>query len=150
MADWRIDSSVAHLPEFATLEAVFALSGERLTSDPLSEVVRIERDGIRYYVKRYHGAGKGLRRYVGRPRVKAEWQNLKRFAKWGIATAPVVAWGMGFDQRQYYLAAQAKGRTSDDEITLFDGTGVGLQDLAVAAVAVTRARERVLGIEVGV
>jgi alanine dehydrogenase len=28
------------------------------------------------------------------------------------------------------------GRTSDDEITLFDGTGVGLQDLAVASVAV--------------
>ena len=27
------------------------------------------------------------------------------------------------------------GRTSDDEITLFDGTGVGLQDLAVASVA---------------
>ncbi|MEM6409585.1 MAG: ornithine cyclodeaminase family protein, partial [Pseudomonadota bacterium] len=25
------------------------------------------------------------------------------------------------------------GRTSDEEITLFDGTGVGLQDLAVAA-----------------
>jgi ornithine cyclodeaminase len=25
------------------------------------------------------------------------------------------------------------GRTSPDEITLFDGTGVGLQDLAVAA-----------------
>ncbi|MEM9205939.1 MAG: iminosuccinate reductase BhcD [Pseudomonadota bacterium] len=33
----------------------------------------------------------------------------------------------------------APGRTSDDEITLFDGTGVGLQDLAAAAVAVERA-----------
>ncbi len=42
------------------------------------------------------------------------------------------------------------GRRSVDEITLFDGTGVGLQDLAVAAVAVQRARERGLGIEVGV
>lgn len=31
------------------------------------------------------------------------------------------------------------GRTSDDEITLFDGTGVGLQDLAVAAVAAEQA-----------
>jgi ornithine cyclodeaminase len=42
------------------------------------------------------------------------------------------------------------GRRAADEITLFDGTGVGLQDLAVAAVAVQRARERGLGIEVGV
>lgn len=42
------------------------------------------------------------------------------------------------------------GRRAAKEITLFDGTGVGLQDLAVAAVAVTRARERGLGIEVGI
>lgn len=42
------------------------------------------------------------------------------------------------------------GRRSEAEITLFDGTGVGLQDLAVAAVAVLRARERGLGVEVSV
>lgn len=34
------------------------------------------------------------------------------------------------------------GRASDDEITLFDGTGVGLQDLAVASVAARLADER--------
>ncbi len=33
------------------------------------------------------------------------------------------------------------GRGSDDEITLFDGTGVGLQDLAVASVAAQLAKE---------
>jgi ornithine cyclodeaminase len=42
------------------------------------------------------------------------------------------------------------GRRSADEVTLFDGTGVGLQDLAVAAMAVLRAREKGLGIEVAV
>lgn len=42
------------------------------------------------------------------------------------------------------------GRRSADEVTLFDGTGVGLQDLAVAAMAVRRAREQGLGIEVAV
>ncbi|MDZ4093804.1 MAG: ornithine cyclodeaminase family protein, partial [Paracoccaceae bacterium] len=41
------------------------------------------------------------------------------------------------------------GRRRADEITLFDGTGVGLQDLAVAAQAVSRAVERGLAIEVG-
>ncbi len=40
------------------------------------------------------------------------------------------------------------GRTSDDEITLFDGTGVGLQDLAVAASIVERAVEKGAAIEV--
>ena len=34
------------------------------------------------------------------------------------------------------------GRSSDDEITLFDGTGVGLQDLAVASVAAKLAQSQ--------
>jgi hypothetical protein len=96
MSEWRLadDLPAALAAEFASLQAVFALEGERLTRDPLSEVIRLERGGVRYYVKRYWGAGKGLRRFVGRPRVKAEWQNLKHFAKWGIPTAPIVAHGL--------------------------------------------------------
>jgi ornithine cyclodeaminase len=42
----------------------------------------------------------------------------------------------------------APGRTSDDQITLFDGTGVGLQDLAVASAAVDLALEKGVAIEV--
>lgn len=41
-----------------------------------------------------------------------------------------------------------EGRTSDDQITLFDGTGVGLQDLAVAASVVDLAVEKGIAIEV--
>ncbi|ARU01776.1 iminosuccinate reductase BhcD [Yoonia vestfoldensis] len=41
-----------------------------------------------------------------------------------------------------------QGRTSDTQITLFDGTGVGLQDLAVAAAVVDLAVENGLAIEV--
>ncbi|MDZ4085407.1 MAG: ornithine cyclodeaminase family protein [Tabrizicola sp.] len=48
------------------------------------------------------------------------------------------------------LIGKHPGRRTAEDITLFDGTGVGLQDLAVAAVAVQRARERGLGLEVGV
>ncbi|MGB3315582.1 MAG: iminosuccinate reductase BhcD [Albidovulum sp.] len=40
------------------------------------------------------------------------------------------------------IAGLAEGRQSDDQITLFDGTGVGLQDLAVASAAVRIAEER--------
>jgi ornithine cyclodeaminase len=40
------------------------------------------------------------------------------------------------------IAGLAPGRRSDEEITLFDGTGVGLQDLAVAAAAVKAAVAR--------
>ncbi len=40
------------------------------------------------------------------------------------------------------------GRTSDSEITLFDGTGVGLQDLAVASAAAQIAQDKGLAQEV--
>jgi alanine dehydrogenase len=42
------------------------------------------------------------------------------------------------------------GRRSAQDITLFDGTGVGLQDLAVAAMAATRATEAGLGTSIEV
>jgi len=40
------------------------------------------------------------------------------------------------------------GRTSDAEVTLFDGTGVGLQDLAVAAAVLDLAIEQGIAVEV--
>ncbi|MBD3764671.1 MAG: ornithine cyclodeaminase family protein [Rhodobacterales bacterium] len=46
------------------------------------------------------------------------------------------------------LTGDHPGRSRAEEITLFDGTGVGLQDLAVAAMAVRRAVERGLGTQV--
>ncbi len=41
-----------------------------------------------------------------------------------------------------------QGRASEDELTLFDGTGVGLQDLAVASAAVDLAVKKGVAIEV--
>lgn len=43
------------------------------------------------------------------------------------------------------LAGLARGRRAEDEITLYDGTGVALQDLAVASVALARATAAGLG-----
>ena len=88
MAGWTLEPDYRHLAaDFGSLDSVFALEGERLTRDPLSEVIRIERDGVHYYVSATAAPAKGLRRYLARPRIKAEWQNLKRFEKWGIPTA---------------------------------------------------------------
>jgi len=119
MSRWRVEPALAEV--FGDLDAVFALQGERITSDPLSEVLRVEHQGLRYYVKRYWGGGKGLRRYLGRPRVKAEWQNLKHFASWGIPTAPVVAYGMERRGGAFVRGA------------LITGELVGTEDLAALA-----------------
>jgi len=45
-------------------------------------------------------------------------------------------------------SGRLRGRGADDEITVFDSTGIALQDLAPAAEAATRARQRGVGIEV--
>jgi ornithine cyclodeaminase/alanine dehydrogenase-like protein (mu-crystallin family) len=39
------------------------------------------------------------------------------------------------------LAGSAAGRSSDDEITVFDSTGLAIQDLAIALAALERADE---------
>ena len=39
------------------------------------------------------------------------------------------------------LAGDAPGRTADDEITVFDSTGLAIQDLAIALAAMERADE---------
>ena len=95
MAGWKLEEAYIELAaDFGSLDAVFALQGERITKDAISEVIRVERAGVRYYVKRYRSAGKGLRRYLARTRVTTECRNLKRFAKWGVPTPQVVAAGL--------------------------------------------------------
>lgn len=79
---------------FADLDAVFALQGEPVAQSSLCRVLRVSADGREYYVKRYAGLGKRpLRRLLDTPRVQTEWENLQRFANWGIPTAPLAAYG---------------------------------------------------------
>lgn len=94
-SDWRIAQGFEKLTSmFASLDIVFRLQGEHITRERISNVIRVEHEGIRYYVKRYTHAGKGMRRFFGKPRIQSEWENLLWFASHGIATAPVVAYGM--------------------------------------------------------
>lgn len=91
---WTLHPEHRHLADhFGDIDKVFSIIGERLTRSPISEVIRIELDGLRYYIKRYWKAGKGLRCLIGPPRIVSEWQNLQRFDAWGIPTPLVVAWG---------------------------------------------------------
>ncbi len=49
MAGWKLEPAYSDLAEdFGSLEAVFALQGERLTRDLLSEVIRVNRNGVNY------------------------------------------------------------------------------------------------------
>ena len=46
------------------------------------------------------------------------------------------------------ICGHVRGRTSDDEIFVFDSTGTALQDVAVSSIAVQRATERGAGVEI--
>jgi len=120
---WHADAACAHV--FPSLDAVFALAGDAVSRDPQSEVLRVEHTGIGYYVKRYWRAGKGLRRWLGRPRVVAEWQNLDYyFARWGVPAAVVVAYGcercFGLFKRGALVTREVAG-TSDLATLARDG-----------------------------
>lgn len=92
---WQLVPEFTHLQtDFADLAKVFDLQGETITSDRLSDLIRIKIAEEFYYVKRYRVAGKGLRRFIGRPRIQSEWKNLLWFQENQITTATVVAYGM--------------------------------------------------------
>lgn len=93
---WYVADAVAGSvleSSLVTLDACFALKGKRLTQDPKSVVTCHVQDGRTFYVKRYTSSGKYLRKYLGRSRVRAEWENLQLFRSWGIATPDILACG---------------------------------------------------------
>ena len=78
---------------FFDLDKVFSCTGEKVASDPISQVIKTTVGDKFYYVKRYHAAGKGFRRYFGRSRIRAEWENLITFSRLGVPTPKIVGYG---------------------------------------------------------
>lgn len=79
---------------FQSLENVFAVQGEPITLGRLGATSRVTVGGHDFYVKLYRRAGRGVRHWIGRSRLRGEWENLIRFEKWGIPCAPLAAYGM--------------------------------------------------------
>jgi len=92
---WTLPPEASHLAKhFGTLQQVFSLQGELITRDRLSEVIKYHcADGV-FYIKKYRLAGKGIRRFLGRPRIQCEWQNMLWFQQHAIPTAEVIGYGM--------------------------------------------------------
>lgn len=78
---------------FVSLDSTFKIKGEPITRDPLSEVIKVKFGQTYYYIKRYHRAGKHLRRFLGPSRIKTEWRNLLFFKHLGIQTADIIGYG---------------------------------------------------------
>jgi tRNA A-37 threonylcarbamoyl transferase component Bud32 len=87
------DARPAERAAFSSLDATLALEGEMIDDGKISHLVRTKLDGRRYYVKVYHLAGRNLRRYMGRSRVRSEWHNQMLFGSFGVPSARIVAFG---------------------------------------------------------
>ncbi|MBL0712403.1 MAG: hypothetical protein JJV98_01770 [Desulfosarcina sp.] len=93
---WHITAPYAQTSAgkvFHSLETAFACRGELITASPISRVKRVEIGPEAFYVKLYYAGGKHLRRWIGRSRARAEWENLKYFHHLGIPAAVLTAFG---------------------------------------------------------
>ncbi len=108
--EWNIESSVRGTPiedALATLDKCFALRGKRITTDLRSYVSLHVINEQQIYLKRYIASGKYLRKFVGRSRVRAEWENLQLFRSWGIATPDILAYGEEKESGRFLRGALA-------------------------------------------
>ena len=115
MIDWNIDHSALGAEaryQFSSLDKVFELNGDSITQDKISNVIRVEADKKKYYVKRYFSGGNHLRRWIGRPRVESEWRNLHLFLAWNIPTVRVIAYG-----QERVLGFFCRGAVITEELT---------------------------------
>lgn len=83
----------AYANDFATFNAALQQRGELITQSPHSKVYRYATEAGCVYIKLYFSAGKKLRRFIGRSRNRAEWENLRYFEKLAIAAPTLIAYG---------------------------------------------------------
>lgn len=75
-----------------SLTYIKSLPGKIISQDSLSWVKYCQINGNYYYVKYYHRGGKGLRQWLGRSRLRGEWENLHYFATLAIPTPKIIAY----------------------------------------------------------
>jgi tRNA A-37 threonylcarbamoyl transferase component Bud32 len=93
---WTLVEAYKNTPigdSVSTLDKTFSLTGTEITRDIISSMARTRIDGKNYYLKRYTGGGKNLRRYIGRSRIRGEWESMLFFHEHGIPAAKVIAYG---------------------------------------------------------
>lgn len=124
---WKITPAYRNSPIAAllpSLAAAFDTAGQYVTSSPISRVIRKEVAGEAVYIKTYTRGGKSLRRWFGRSRARAEWENLFFFEQLDIPIPPLVAYGQetrgGLFKRAALVTAELKNTRDLNTLHLED------------------------------
>ncbi len=96
MSIWKFSLDYQHSEiayQSINITAAINLPGEIISQSPISYLKKCRIGADNYYIKIYHQAGKGLRKWFGKSRIKLEWENLFFFQSSGIPTPDIVAFG---------------------------------------------------------
>lgn len=110
---WWVHSSVEDI--FPDMKTSSEADGEKINGNWMSKVVKVTVGETSYYVKTYASRGRWLKRFLGRSRVRAEWENQALFHDLEIPAAEVVAYGEtspGTDYQGVVITREVRG-TSD-------------------------------------
>ena len=92
MTPWMLfDSSLE--AEFGSMARAVEQTGQEINANWMSRLTKVDCAGKAYFVKVYASRGQGLRGWLGRSRLRAEWENIRLFHSLGIATVKIVACG---------------------------------------------------------
>jgi tRNA A-37 threonylcarbamoyl transferase component Bud32 len=119
MPAWFVKEEVRDL--FPNHTAAIGAPGEEINGNWMSRLVKYRDGDDYYYIKTYTSRGRGLRRFVGRSRTRAEWENLQAFVAMGIPTADLVAYGESVTRGSYcgtLITREVRG--TSDLATLVD------------------------------
>ena len=119
MPGWFVSEEAKDL--FPDHISAISARGEEINRNWMSRLVRYRDGHDHYYIKTYARRGRGLRRFIGRSRVRAEWENLHAFVAMGIPTANLVAYGESETKGYYCGTLITRGvRGAIDLATLAD------------------------------
>jgi len=90
---WSFSGKNEERKSFSSIEDIIALDGIVVSRDKISYVKKVTHGTTNYYVKVYWRGGNGIRRFIGRGRLRGEWENLRYFTSLGIRTPRIVAYG---------------------------------------------------------
>ena len=79
--------------QFGDLDRAFTAQGEAIDHCDISQALRVTMDDRRVYVKKYTQAGSRIRKYLGRSKIRGEWENLRFFKSLQIPAPEIVACG---------------------------------------------------------
>lgn len=99
MPTWVVKEEVRDL--FPDHAAAIGAPGEEINGNWMSRLVRYRDGDDYYYIKTYTSRGRWLRKFIGRSRTRAEWENLQAFVAMGIPTADLVAYGESYTSGSY-------------------------------------------------